>query len=1160
LGAATRVAGLHYEVPMSAGDPNDPPDKGDDLAALIRGMDWSKTPIGPVEGWSPTLGMIVDLLLANRFPHLLWWGPEYVSIYNDAYIPVLGAKHPWALGRPFREVWSEIDEFLRPLIDTPFKGGPPTWMDDLELEINRHGYFEETHFTVAYSPVPDPTAPRGIGGVLATVVEITDKIVGERRIAVLRDLGVRAGEGRTADEACALAALALRGHDKDIPFALIYLLDEEGQAYLAAATGVSETAAPAADWPFAEVLASSMPVTVEGLGALGWSIPAGPWSDPADAAVILPVRSSTGQPLAGFVVAGVSARLRLDERYRSFLDLVAAQIAAAVANARAYDEERKRAEALAEIDRAKTLFFSNVSHEFRTPLTLIMGPLADAIERGEGLDPARLDLVHRNSLRLFKLVNSLLDFSRIEAGRARAVIDPTDLAQLTADLASNFRSACERAGLSLAVDCPPLSAPVPVDRDMWEKIVLNLLSNAFKFTFEGGIEVGLREAEGFAELTVRDTGVGVPEAEMAHLFERFHRIEGQRSRTHEGSGIGLALVSELVRLHGGTIAVESGVGRGTVFAVRLPMVAPQRAGARDDGEAASTLLRADAFVQEALRGLPDADEPDLMPLDAAGLPILPGGGRVLVADDNADMRDYIRRLLRATGCEVRTVAEGRAALASLHEERPDLVLADVMMPEMDGFALLREIRGDPALREVPVILLSARAGEESRVEGLTGGADDYLVKPFSARELIARVGANLELARVRSEANAALRALNETLEQRVAIEIAEREKTEMALRQSQKMEAIGQLTGGIAHDFNNLLAAVGGSLSIVERRLADGRPGAERYIRAGQEAVRRAATLTQRLLAFSRQQNLDARPVDANKLIAGMEVLVRRTVGPNVEVEIVGAAGLWPSKVDAAQLESSLLNLCINARDAMAPDGGRLTIVTANLWLDDRAARERDLASGQYIVISVTDTGSGMTADVIERAFDPFFTTKPVGQGTGLGLSMVYGFVRQSGGQVRIYSELGKGTTMRLYLSRYAGAVEGGADADSASCVEQGDGETVLVVDDEPTLVMLITDVLEEQGYKVLSAKTGAAALGPLQSGLPIDLLVTDVGLPGGMNGRQLAEAARELRPELKVLFVTGFAENAAVGQGRLDPGMDLLSKPFEIATLAAKVRALIEG
>jgi PAS domain S-box-containing protein len=381
-----------------------------------------------------------------------------------------------------------------------------------------------------------------------------------------------------------------------------------------------------------------------------------------------------------------------------------------------------------------------------------------------------------------------------------------------------------------------------------------------------------------------------------------------------------------------------------------------------------------------------------------------------------------------------------------------------------------------------------------------------------------------------------------------------------SLRQSQKMEAIGQLTGGIAHDFNNLLAAISGSLEMLEKRISQGRLGGlERFLAAAQGAARRAASLTQRLLAFSRQQTLDPKPINVNRLVAGMEDLIRRTVGPAIEVEVVGAGGLWPTMVDASQLENALLNLCINARDAM-PDGGRIVIETANKWLDDRAARERELLPGQYISVCVTDTGVGMTPDVIERAFDPFFTTKPIGQGTGLGLSMIHGFVRQSGGQVRIYSEVGSGTTMCLYLPRFTGEVAAEDSHDVPLFVEPGQGETVLVVDDEMTIRMLIVEILEEIGFVALEASDGPSALKVLNSDARVDLLITDVGLPNGMNGRQVADAARVQRPDLKVLFITGYAENAAVGNGHLSPGMEVITKPFAVTALGSKVREMIES
>ena len=394
-----------------------------------------------------------------------------------------------------------------------------------------------------------------------------------------------------------------------------------------------------------------------------------------------------------------------------------------------------------------------------------------------------------------------------------------------------------------------------------------------------------------------------------------------------------------------------------------------------------------------------------------------------------------------------------------------------------------------------------------------------------------------------------------------ALDITERRQAEEALRQSQKMEAVGQLTGGLAHDFNNLLTGITGSLELLQVRLAQGRVNdLERYITAAQGASRRAAALTHRLLAFSRRQTLDSKVTEVNRLVTGMEELIRRTVGPSVEIEVIGAAGLWTTLVDLNQLENALLNLCINARDAM-PDGGRLTIETANHRLDDHAARERELPPGPYVSLSVSDTGTGMTPEVVQRAFDPFYTTKPLGLGTGLGLSMIYGFARQSGGQARIYSELGQGTMVRLYLPQHVGETEATeAPRKLAAAPRAEQGETVLVVDDEPTVRMLVAEVLEGLGYVAIEAADGAAGLQALRSNARIDLLITDVGLPGGMNGRQLADAARVMRPGLDALFITGYAESAVIGDGHMERGMHVLTKPFAMEVLASKIKGIIAG
>ncbi|KQP61840.1 two-component system sensor histidine kinase/response regulator [Methylobacterium sp. Leaf108] len=411
----------------------------------------------------------------------------------------------------------------------------------------------------------------------------------------------------------------------------------------------------------------------------------------------------------------------------------------------------------------------------------------------------------------------------------------------------------------------------------------------------------------------------------------------------------------------------------------------------------------------------------------------------------------------------------------------------------------------------------------------------------------------------RDRAAAALRTLNETLEQHVAERTAELMRAEEQLRQAQKMEAVGQLTGGLAHDFNNLLAGISGALELMQSRMSQGRFGdLDRYMTVAQGAARRAAALTHRLLAFSRRQTLSPKPTNVNQLIGGMEELVRRTIGPQITLELVGAPGLWPALVDPGQLENALLNLCINARDAM-PDGGRITIETANRCLDRPAASDHDIPEGQYLSLCVTDTGTGMPPDVIARVFEPFFTTKPIGEGTGLGLSMIHGFAQQSGGQVRISSEVGRGTTVCLYMPRHHGEADGDDPAPRPTGVARAEqGETVLIVDDEPSVRMLVTEVLEDLGYTAIEAADSVAGLTVLESDVRIDLLVTDVGLPGGMNGRQMADAARVRRRDLKVLFITGYAEKAILGDGHLAPGMEVLTKPFPIEALASRIKDLI--
>jgi len=737
---------------------------GGEMGELIRNMDWSRTPLGPLSGWPQSLRTSVSLCLSSTFPILVCWGPDDIQIYNDAYRPICGDLHPASMGAPFKVIWASA----LPVVGDAFERahqGEGAYIKDQQMFLDRSGYLEEANMTFSFSPIRDESG--AVGGVFHPITETTAVVLGARRTQCLRDLSASLAGARTIGEigehierhGAQLAA--------DVPFLLFYQIDAaSGELQLRGRAGLSgdcplapgTLALSDACWPFARASASHAAEQVDDVAARLQGQVCGPYDEPPRSALVLPLALPGGQELFGFLVAGVNVRRALDSEYRNFYELLGAAVNTAVGNVLAYEQEQRRAEELAAIDRAKTAFFSNVSHEFRTPLTLILGPLDDALAAGAGeaLAPAqrkRIEVTHRNALRLLKLVNSLLDFSRIEAGRVQASYVPLDLARTTLDLAGVFESAMAKGGLEYHVEMQELGQPVYVDRDMWEKIVFNLLSNAFKFTLQGSVTIRLAEHEGMARLSVLDTGTGIPEHELPRMFERFHRIEGAPGRTYEGTGIGLALIQELVRLHGGSIAVSSTYGQGTRFDVDLPfgsahLPADSVQGAPDD--VADSRRMGAAFVEEALRWLPDAQAaPAAAPdLDGAAQQLRP---RILIADDNNDMRAYLKSLLEPHA-EVRACADGEAAFELALADPPDLLLSDVMMPRLDGFGLIARIRATEALRHLPVMLLSARAGEEAKVEGLQAGADDYLVKPFSTSELLARVQTQVTQGRERLQA------------------------------------------------------------------------------------------------------------------------------------------------------------------------------------------------------------------------------------------------------------------------------------------------------------------------------------------------------------------------------------------------------------------------
>jgi PAS domain S-box-containing protein len=742
-----------------------------EMATRMRELDWSMTALGPVEQWPQALRTCVRLMLGSNYPMTIMWGPDLAYLYNDANVPVVGTKHPWALGGKTREVYPEAWSFVGPLFDRVMtKGEASGTLADQLFVMHRKDYLEECYFAFSFSPVPDDSGRAG--GVLTIVLETTERVLEDRRRRLLSDLASRTAGARTEDEVWRVCTETLGENRISLPFAFLYEnRPSEHRAHLAGASVETDEALrpPVIDcrsenlWRLNPALAKDG-VLIE-LGDRASGVPVPNWPDTPKEACVVPIRLGEYGEALGFLVAGIHPGRAFDDAYRQFMYRITEQITIGLASARAYEQERQRAEALAELDRAKTTFFSNVSHEFRTPLTLMLGPLDEVLpEANERLSSDHYELLvaaRRNGIRLLKLVNTLLDFSRIEAGRAQASYQQTDLTTFTTEIASAFDSAMKNAGLRFSVECKPIAELVYVDRDMWEKIVLNLLSNAYKFTFAGEVHLTLKPVAGAVKLQVRDTGVGIPEEHREQVFERFHRIESTQARTFEGTGIGLALVEELVKLHGGSVRLESAVGAGSTFTVTIPsgkehlpaehIHAPQ--------SLVSSTVRAEAYIEEARRWSGDESgvavdgaKPGRRPSIASRPESKAAGKRELmvVADDNADMRQYLTRLL-SERYEVHAVADGLQALEATQRFRPVLVLADIMMPHLDGFGLLRAIREDSTLAGTPVILLSARAGEESRVEGLDADADDYLIKPFAARELLARVAANVKMSNLRRE-------------------------------------------------------------------------------------------------------------------------------------------------------------------------------------------------------------------------------------------------------------------------------------------------------------------------------------------------------------------------------------------------------------------------
>ncbi len=1079
------------------------------VSVLISNHDWSSSPLGVPEGWPQPLKTLVELMLASNQAMFVAWGPERTLLYNDAYAEILASKHPAALGCDFLDAWKEIRADLLPIVEQAYSG-TPVHMDDIELLMLRKGYPEETHFSFSYTPVRGETGH--IAGFFCACVEITEQVLAERRQVAERDR-----LNRMFSQAPGFRAL-LEGPEHRFVLTNPAYQQLVGHRDVLGKT-VAETLEDAVAQGYLDLLdqvfSSNKAFAATGAKYALQLSPGGPIEERFVDFVYQPVTDAEGT-VTGIFVDGVDVTDRiLNERRQTF---------------RLCFEERLRT--LVEpgeiIQAAVEMLGQHLG--------------ADRVGYSEIIDDAIVRTTGSYTVDgMLPLTDDypIDDFGpeRIEQQR-RGIIVVADDVQADPKSADPIWAAITTRGV---VSIPLVRGGKFVaslyvntrEARSWSSDDVFLIQEVANRIWDAGerarAEAALRESEAQFRLMADS----VPQ--IVWITDAEGRVEFMNKQWFDYVGQPDLPI--------------------TANAVAETHIHP-------DDQAATTVAFADALqagstflVEHRIRSAKGQyrwflvrGEPHRDPLS----------GQILRwFGSSVDIHD--RRLAEAKLRELNQTLEQRVAERTAERDRTWVLSNDLLaVAGFDGMLkginpAWTRILGFPEetllttpfpqlihpddLPAASAIVQAMQQGQTTQdfVDRLRTASGDYRTIAWTAvpeGDVFYAIGRD----------------------------ITDRQEMEEQLHQAQKMEAVGQLTGGLAHDFNNILAGISGSLELMQTRLAQGRIGdIDRYLNGAMGAARRAAGLTQRLLAFSRRQTLDPRPADLNQIVSGMQDLVARSVGPTIAVETVLAGGLWTAFVDVGQLESALLNLCINARDAM-PDGGKLTIETANRWLDARAAKERGVAPGQYISMCVSDTGTGIPPDVLERVFDPFFTTKPIGQGTGLGLSMVHGFAGQSNGAVRIYSEVGKGTMVCIYLPRHTGATSSDEESDAQDVAPPAaEHETILVVDDEPLVRMVAVEVLEELGYRVLEAEDGPSALKILQTSQRIDLLVTDVGLPGGMNGRQLADAIRGTRPGLQVLFITGYAENAVLNHGHLDHGMHVMTKPFASDAFGKRVGELVE-
>lgn len=1217
-----------------------------EMGVLIRNFDWSKTPLGPLKDWHICMKSALSMCLTSNFAMVLWLGREFLTVYNNAFRQYCGQKHPHYFARPGSEYWHEIWDVIGPMIESVMKTGKATWMTDHLLVSNGFGYTEETYWTYSYSPILSPGGK--VHGVFTATEDNTIRYLSERRLRTLRDLSANLANADDTKQVIEVASTTIAQNIYEVPFCVFYLYSsKERRLSLAKAVsidvGIKEISPTSIDlWQqdagdnsfIKEAVLELFPsqnqqkpsLLVRDLPSDVVLPPLAPWNDSPRQVAFLALRgggvtgneSENDATFFGVLVVGINTHRALDERYRDFFSLMASQLSASLATARSYEEERRRAEQLAELDRAKTVFFSNVSHEFRTPLTLMIGPVEELLfnpEVGRGLTEAQkgsLSLVHRNTMRLLKLVNVLLDFSRIEAGRMQASYRVVNLATLTAELASVFRSACEKANLRLLVNCPADAlaghGEIYVDVDMWEKVVLNLLSNAYKYTLAGEIEVrvGLdtTNEQPAALLSVRDTGCGIPEAEMPRIFERFHRIQTSQGRTHEGTGIGLALVYELVRLHGGTIRAESRLNQGSKFLVSIPFGKshlPQDRIVEGSNSASSGLNSIRTTTTASLasewwlfgatmtEGSPTSSTGGLLEVNGAATPaaallpsmsgnILTPSTRsrstcVLVVDDNVDMRNYVSKILMTAGYVVLQAHDGQEALEMLQQDKntplPELVVSDIMMPRLDGIGLLKALRQTPELASLPIMLLSARAGEEARVEGLAAGADDYVAKPFSAKELVARVSARIELSRQYQAA-------------------AKREA--ILRREAEEANAIkDRFLAVLSHELRTPLTPALLLAEDYELNVQISPPIREDMATIGRQ-IRLQVQMIDDLLDVTKIRqgkfHLRMQQVDAHTLLQQTSQLFTRAMA---EKQLPFSLRLTATSTlvlaDATRLQQVFWNLIGNAVK-FTPDGGSITVETSN---DD----------SRNIIVRISDTGIGIEPSSLGKLFCAFEQidrdiTRSFG-GLGLGLAISKSIATLHGGTLEATSEgknRGASFTLTLPTRRLSptasptysphGAGSGGvatlssesstssnnpapqAQQDAGKAEASSQSLRILLVEDNATTVQVMLRLLGRLGHQVTTANSCETALQAIEKSLARgddhqpQVLLCDLGLPDG-SGYDLLPKLRARHPSLRAIALSGFGREEDIQKSYQAGFMLHLTKPIRLIQVEDAISAVMK-